>query len=132
MHQETNNDVANVKSLSIIPQKPRYYNSVKTGFEWNKYNQTHYDADNPPPKVVQGYKFNIFYPDLLDKNKTPLYTIKNIAGTLDTAIITFKAGAPYEDLSFKVIHKEWDTFEKHGFKSSFDKGVLMLYYNFKR
>merc|ERR1712039_452075 len=23
----------------------------------------HYDHDNPPPKIVQGYKFNIFYPD---------------------------------------------------------------------
>jgi hypothetical protein len=22
-------------------------------------------TDNPPPKVVQGYKFNIFYPDLM-------------------------------------------------------------------
>lgn len=52
-------------------RKPRYYNIVKTGFEWNKYNQTHYDTDNPPPKVVQGYKFNIFYPDLLDKSTTP-------------------------------------------------------------
>ena len=29
------------------------------GFEWNKYNQTHYDMDNPPPKIVQGYKFNV-------------------------------------------------------------------------
>lgn len=29
------------------------------GFEWNKYNQTHYDVDNPPPKIVQGYKFNV-------------------------------------------------------------------------
>ncbi len=45
------------------------------GFEWNKYNQTHYDTDNPPPKVVQGYKFNIFYPDLIDKHKTPEYTV---------------------------------------------------------
>jgi hypothetical protein len=35
-----------------MPLKPRYYNSVKTGFEWNKYNQTHYDAENPPPKTV--------------------------------------------------------------------------------
>ncbi|OTF84030.1 hypothetical protein BLA29_011145, partial [Euroglyphus maynei] len=42
------------------PRKPRYFNRVHTGFEWNKYNQTHYDVDNPPPKVVQGYKFNIF------------------------------------------------------------------------
>ena len=49
------------------PRKPRYFNRVHTGFEWNKYNQTHYDFDNPPPKIVQGYKFNIFYPDLADK-----------------------------------------------------------------
>jgi hypothetical protein len=32
---------------------------VHTGFEWNKYNQTHYDKENPPPKMVQGYKFNV-------------------------------------------------------------------------
>lgn len=29
--------------------------------------------DNPPPKIVQGYKFNIFYPDLIDKSSTPQY-----------------------------------------------------------
>lgn len=55
------------------PRKPRYFNRVHTGFEWNKYNQTHYDMDNPPPKIVQGYKFNIFYPDLIDKGSTPQY-----------------------------------------------------------
>ena len=33
------------------PRKPKYYNRVHTGYEWNKYNQTHYDHDNPPPKV---------------------------------------------------------------------------------
>ena len=49
----------------------RYFNRVHTGFEWNKYNQTHYDFDNPPPKIVQGYKFNIFFPDLIDKSITP-------------------------------------------------------------
>jgi len=54
------------------PRKPRYFNRVHTGYEWNKYNQTHYEyvlpplyrfpshpvhsTDNPPPKVVQGYK----------------------------------------------------------------------------
>lgn len=55
------------------PRKPRYFNRVHTGFEWNKYNQTHYDMDNPPPKIVQGYKFNIFYPDLINKSDTPEY-----------------------------------------------------------
>lgn len=59
------------------PRKPRYFNRVHTGFEWNKYNQTHYDMDNPPPKIVQGYKFNIFYPDLIDKNSTPEYFLVN-------------------------------------------------------
>ncbi|KAE9453659.1 hypothetical protein C3L33_14449, partial [Rhododendron williamsianum] len=51
------------------PRKPKYSNRVHTGYEWNKYNRTHYDHDNPPPKAVQGYKFNIFYPDLADKTK---------------------------------------------------------------
>ncbi len=41
------------------PRKPKYYNRVKSGYEWNKYNQTHYDQDNPPPKVIQGYQFNV-------------------------------------------------------------------------
>lgn len=48
---------------------------MHTGFEWNKYNQTHYDMDNPPPKIVQGYKFNIFYPDLIDKSSTPEFSL---------------------------------------------------------
>lgn len=55
------------------PRKPKYFNRIHTGYEWNKYNQTHYDTENPPPKVVQGYKFNIFYPDLLDKSVAPTY-----------------------------------------------------------
>lgn len=60
------------------PRKPKYFNRVHTGYEWNKYNQTHYDHDNPPPKVVQGYKFNIFYPDLIDKAEAPTYTLDKV------------------------------------------------------
>lgn len=60
-------------NIKYKPRKPKYFNRVHTGYEWNKYNQTHYDHDNPPPKVVQGYKFNIFYPDLIDKAKAPEY-----------------------------------------------------------
>ncbi|XP_074583869.1 splicing factor Cactin-like [Curcuma longa] len=51
------------------PQKPKYLNRVFTGYERNKYNQTH-DHDNPP-NIVKGYKFSIFYPDLVDKSRTP-------------------------------------------------------------
>ena len=80
------------------PRKPKYFNRVHTGYEWNKYNQTHYDHDNPPPKIVQGYKFNIFYPDLVDKTKAPTYTIEKDGNSSETCIIRFHAGPPYEDI----------------------------------
>ncbi|KAK0664996.1 Uncharacterized protein DIS24_g223 [Lasiodiplodia hormozganensis] len=127
------------------PRKPRYFNRVQMGYEWNKYNQTHYDHDNPPPKVVQGYKFNIFYPDLIDKTKAPTYRIEREngrkrgqsfapAGEEDTCLIRFIAGPPYEDIAFRIVDKEWDYSAKRerGFKSSFDKGILQLHFQFKK
>ncbi|KAK6022066.1 hypothetical protein OSTOST_12251, partial [Ostertagia ostertagi] len=71
------------------PRKPTYLNRVQTGFDWNKYNQTHYDMDNPPPKIVQGYKFNIFYPDLLDPTITPSFTVTPCDDP-DFAVLRFK------------------------------------------
>ncbi|KAH8682011.1 mid region of cactin-domain-containing protein [Xylariales sp. PMI_506] len=116
------------------PRKPRYFNRVQMGYEWNKYNQTHYDHNNPPPKVVQGYKFNIFYPDLIDKAKAPTFKIIREhgrrrgesftpAGEEDTCLIRFIAGPPYEDIAFRIVDKEWDYSAKkdRGFRSSFDK-----------
>ena len=127
------------------PRKPRYFNRVQMGYEWNKYNQTHYDHDNPPPKVVQGYKFNIFYPDLIDKAKAPTYKIEREggrkkgqsfapAGEEDTCLIRFVSGPPYEEVAFRIVDKEWDYSAKRerGFKSSFDKGILQLHFQFKK
>ena len=115
-------------------QKPKYVNRVHTGFEWTRYNRTHYDSDNPPPKVVKGYKFNIFYPDLIDKSKTPSYSIERDESSRDnsTCIVRFHAGPPYEDLAFKIVNREWEYGPKFGFKSSFERGILHLYFNFKR
>lgn len=137
----------NVTTMSIPqwadkyrPRKPKYFNRVQMGYEWNKYNQTHYDHDNPPPKVVQGYKFNIFYPDLIDKVKAPTYKIIREhgrkrgesfapAGEEDTCLIRFISGPPYEDIAFRIVDKEWDYSAKRdrGFKSSFDKVCIVLY-----
>jgi len=111
------------------PRKPRYFNRVKTGYDWNKYNQTHYDHENPPPKTVQGYKFNIFYPDLVDPTKTPQFFIEP-ADSNDFCILRFHAGPPYEDIAFKIINREWNRSRKRGFKSTFERGVLSLYFNF--
>jgi len=127
------------------PRKPKYFNRVQMGYEWNKYNQTHYDHDNPPPKVVQGYKFHIFYPDLIDITKAPTYKIIREggrkkgqtmapAGEEDTCVIRFMAGPPYEDVAFRIVDRDWDYSAKHdrGFKSSFDRGILTLHFTFKR
>lgn len=114
------------------PRKPRYFNRVHTGFEWNKYNQTHYDVDNPPPKIVQGYKFNLFYPDLIDKSSTPKYTITPCPDNRDFAIIRFSAGPPYEDIAFKIVNREWNYSYKSGFRSQFNNNILQLWFHFKR
>ena len=116
------------------PRKPKYFARVIKGYEWNKYNQTHYDHENPPPRVIQGYKFNLFYPDLVDKIRAPTYRIEREngrrrgqtfapAGENDTCLIRFMAGPPYEDIAFRVVDREWDFSAKRerGFKSSFDK-----------
>jgi len=113
------------------PRKPRYFNRVRTGYDWNKYNQTHYDHDNPPPKTVQGYKFNIFYPDLIDKLKTPQYFVET-ADDPNFVILRFHAGPPYEDIAFKIVNREWDIGRKTGFKCVFERGVLQFHFNFKR
>ncbi|KAI2490538.1 Conserved mid region of cactin [Fragilaria crotonensis] len=112
-----------------LPRKPRYFHRVKSGYDWNGYNRTHYDTDNPPPKIVQGYRFNVFYPDLIDKTKTPQYFLEK-ADSDEYCIIRFSAGPPYEDIAFKIINREWNRSRKHGFCSKFERGVLTLYFSF--
>ena len=112
-----------------LPRKPRYFHRVKSGYDWNAYNRTHYDTDNPPPKIVQGYRFNVFYPDLIDKTKTPQYFLEK-ADSDEYCIIRFSAGPPYEDIAFKIINREWNRSRKHGFCSKFERGVLTLYFSF--
>lgn len=115
------------------PRKPRFFNRVHTGYEWNKYNQTHYDSDNPPPKIVQGYKFNIFYPDLINKQEAPEYFLEQSPGdSKDFAILRFHAGPPYEDIAFKIVNREWEYSHRHGFRCQFQNNIFQLWFHFKR
>lgn len=116
------------------PRKPRFFNRVHCGFEWNKYNQTHYGHDNPPPKVVHGYKFNIFYPDLIDKRVAPEYKVLpgDEGAGKDFCIIRFRAGPPYEDIAFKIVNREWEFSRKHGFRCQFRNGVFQLHFRYRR
>lgn len=114
------------------PRKPRYFNRVQAGYEWNKYNQTHYDHDNPPPKAVQGYQFNIFYPDLIDKASSPRYFVSPDPKNPDLSIIRFEAGPPYETVAFRIVNKEWEYSHRKGYKCSFERGILHLWFYFKK
>ncbi len=126
---------------SYAPRKPKFFNRVQTGFEWNRYNQIHFDEENLPPKIVSGYRFNLFYPDLIDVTRAPTYKIERThkkgrsgAAGDETCLIRFVAGPPYEDVCFTIVDKDWDFSSKYdrGFKSSFDKGILQLHFKFKK
>lgn len=67
-----------------------------------------HSTDNPPPKVVQGYKFNIFYPDLIDKSKAPSYKLVKEGPNEDTILLVFTAGPPYEDIAFRIVNRDWE------------------------
>ncbi|KAG6512171.1 cactin-like [Zingiber officinale] len=114
------------------PRKPKYTNLVHAGYKWNKYNQTHYDHDNPPPAIVQGYKFKIFYTNLVDKSRAPVYTVEKDGDSDETCIIRFHAGPPYEDIAFRIVNKEWEYSHDKGFKCTFEHGTLYLFFNFKQ
>ena len=115
-----------------VPRQPKFFNKVHTGYDWNKYNRAHYDQDNPPPKVVQGYKFNIFYPDLIDKKATPDYKITPCKDNPEFGILKIHAGPPYEDIAFKIVNREWEFGYKRGFKCQFHNNIFQLWFHFKR
>jgi len=118
----------------VYLRRPKFFNRVHTGYEWNKFNQTHYDSDNTPPKVVFGYKFNIFYPDIICDSKTPSYSVErdNESRDSSTCIIRFSAILPYKDIAFRIVNKQWEMSRKKGFACIYENRVLHLHFNFLR
>ena len=83
--------------------------------------------------MVQVYKFNVFYPDLIDRKQTPTYRLEpDPSGAKDTCILRFHGGPPYEDLAFKIVNRERETNHKRGFKCRFERGILQLFFNFRK
>lgn len=117
--------------------KPRFWNRVKLGYDWNKYNRAHYDSENKPPKVVFGYKFNIMFPGM---KQAPTYRLEPYAagnGGDDEepdryCVLKFLCSEPFVDLGFKIENKDWDRGARSGFKNTFENGVLQLHFNFVR
>ena len=72
-------------------------------------------------------------PDLIDRTQTPTYSLlPDPSGAKDTCILRFRGGPPYEDIAFKIVNQEWETNHKRGFRCRFERGILQLYFNFKR
>eukprot|EP00818_Percolomonas_sp_WS_P002012 CAMPEP_0117443486 /NCGR_PEP_ID=MMETSP0759-20121206/4718_1 /TAXON_ID=63605 /ORGANISM="Percolomonas cosmopolitus, Strain WS" /LENGTH=509 /DNA_ID=CAMNT_0005235459 /DNA_START=163 /DNA_END=1692 /DNA_ORIENTATION=+ len=111
--------------------KPQYYNRVILGFEWSKYNRIHFDIDNLPPKQIQGYRFNLFFPLLPEGAPSPTYTVEKHSKGF--CIVRFHAGHPYSDIAFQIIDKgDWETKPRKGFRCEFHSGILSLWFKFKR
>ncbi|KAK6185619.1 hypothetical protein SNE40_007813 [Patella caerulea] len=114
------------------PQKPKYVNKLFTGYSWNRYNGTHYDSDRPPPKTIFGYQFNLYYPNLIYNTIIPTYSLTTIPDDPGFLVLRFSAGPPYEDIAFKILDKEWDKSYISGYKCQYRRGVLELWFKFKR
>lgn len=54
------------------------------------------------------------------------------ASSPDYVILRFHAGPPYEDIAFTIVNREWEYSQKKGFKCNFEKGILHLWFNFRR
>ncbi len=85
-----------------------------------------------PCQFIQGYKFNIFYPDLIDSSVSPSYKLSRDSAVVGTTILRFYSGAPYQDIAFRIPDRMWELNKRRGYKCNFDKGVLQLWFTFKR
>ena len=81
--------------------------------------------------LFQGYKFNIFYPDLIDKSATPVFKLLPVEQG-EYCILRVTAGPPYEDIAFKIVNREWEYGYKRGFRCQFHNNIFQLWFHFKR
>lgn len=115
------------------PIKPRYHNWVFLRIEWTKYNQAHYNSQNPPPPTPQGYCFNIFYPHRVEPARTPTYiTEPDPIDSENWQLLRFIGGPPYEDLVFRIPAHRWELGHRAGFKCSFERSTLVLKFRFRK
>jgi len=129
-------------SGALGPRKPHYTSKVMSGPQWNAYTRAHYSAEDPPPRVVKGYRFTVHYPDLMDPTVAPTWKVEPLPSELQVppeksggdkfCMLRFIAGAPYEDIAFRIVDKKWEKNPKKGFVSVFERGVFHLKFNFER
>ncbi|KAG9159692.1 hypothetical protein Leryth_017426 [Lithospermum erythrorhizon] len=105
-----------------LPRRPTYLNRVEYGHRLDSY-----DLAGLNPYVEKAYKFNIFYPNIVDQRNLQFF-IEYEKDNTKTCRLIFQAGPPYQDIAFRIVNQEWDL---KAFKSSFQHGILHLYFNLK-
>lgn len=73
-----------------------------------------------------GYKFNIFYPDLIDKSQPPTFKLEDLPNEPGFGMIRFSAGPPYEDIAFKIVDNPWLHGRKSGYRSVILGGIYLF------
>ena len=128
--------VRNTKNKTV----PDYEAIVYMGHDWNEHNRKRFNLDNLPETTVRGYRFKIFYPNLVDKNTAPNFSLQpNLVKYCTTqadnryryTAIVFNAGAPYLPIAFRIVDKKWDVYRNGGFQSSFHNGVFVFQISFR-
>lgn len=118
-------------------EKPELKFFVRTGYKWNGYNRIHYSYEQPPPKRVLGYKFEVSYPQLANwsgQSDLPSYELLPCEdATFELLVFRAPDNSSYRDVCYRIVRDVWDTKRKRrgdGFVCQFYRGVFKLYFNF--
>ena len=114
-----------------LVRKPKYLNRIKYGTVWTSYNKAHFSPERPPPPQIIGYRYNLFYPDLIDSLRAPTYRVERGQTPDEPSKLIFSSGRPYEDLEFTIVGRDWDTTGRSGFRCIFERGLLQLWFTFR-
>ncbi|KAI5670687.1 hypothetical protein M9H77_11051 [Catharanthus roseus] len=93
---------------------------------WQHHHHHHHKFWTRKPKYLNRIQLVMF-------GITPSYSIeKDGEEEENTCIIRVHGGPPYEDIAFKIVNNEWEYSKKKGFKCTFERVILHLFFNFKR
>jgi hypothetical protein len=105
------------------PRKPIYFARVETGLLYNK-------DRTKTTQVPTGYKFHIFYPDLVDPLIAPTFRLQPIDDTKQ--LIVFSSGPPYQDIAFHIVNRAWDMSHTKDYVNEFRDNVLKLWFKLQK
>lgn len=118
---------------SILGKKiPKYFNTVIYINDKSIHALSKLEEEEVPlPKIISGYKFNIYYPDLKDLKSTPKFkVVKDRTEPEEYDVLVFTAPDVYMPLKFRIKKGTWKTEYTHGYKCDYKDHVMHLWFRF--